>query len=93
MVFVGHLDLMRLLDRALRRAALPVASDASPFHARPQIFTAVALPLGATSSCEFLEAFLTRGVKPEQALQVGGARAHGAEPVAAAVIACLCWHC
>ena len=40
MVFLGHLDFMRLLDRAFRRAALPVSADNSPFHARPQIYTA-----------------------------------------------------
>ena len=46
MVFVGHLDLMRLFDRACRRAALPISADESPFAVRQRIYTALPLPLG-----------------------------------------------
>lgn len=66
MVFVGHLDTMKLFERALRRAALPVSQDGSPFHSRPVLATALALGLGATSSGEVLELQLTRRVEPEE---------------------------
>ena len=59
MVFVGHLDLMALWDRACRRAALPITSDESPFSARTRIYAALPLPLGATSTSEILEINLT----------------------------------
>lgn len=67
MVFVGHLDLMTLFDRACRRAGLPVTADTSPFNARPQILPASALPLGATSSAELIEVMLTEVLDPESA--------------------------
>ncbi|GLC42030.1 hypothetical protein PLESTB_001060800 [Pleodorina starrii] len=66
LVFVGHLDLMRALDRAIRRAALPVASDKSPFHSRPLVTVAQPLPLGATSSCELLEITLAERIDPRE---------------------------
>lgn len=50
MVFVGHLDTMRLFERACHRAALPLTHDKSPFRARPRIATALPLPLGASVS-------------------------------------------
>jgi len=60
MVFVGHLDLMTLFDRATRRAALPITMDRSPFSPKPRIYTGVPLPLGASSEHEVLELYLTR---------------------------------
>lgn len=65
MVFVGHLDVMAALDRACRRAALPVSADESPFAARQRIYTVLALPLGATSSSEWLELTLWEARQPE----------------------------
>ncbi|CAG9463997.1 unnamed protein product [Pedinophyceae sp. YPF-701] len=55
MVFVGHLDLMSAIERACRRAALPVSTDASPYNARPRISVALALSLGATTDADWLE--------------------------------------
>jgi hypothetical protein len=65
---------MRLFDRAARRAGLPVTVDASPFHARPLMYTALVLSLGATSQHEMLELYLTRRMEAGEAmekLQVG----------------------
>jgi radical SAM-linked protein len=53
MVYVGHLDLQKLFERALRRAALPVSYD-SGFHALPRIAVAKALQLGASSTAEVM---------------------------------------
>lgn len=67
-VCVGHLDMMRLFERAARRAELPVSQDESPFHSRPRIVTALALALGATSDGELIELTMARRVAPAEAL-------------------------
>jgi radical SAM family uncharacterized protein/radical SAM-linked protein len=54
MRFVGHLDLVRLFDRAVRRATLPV-SFSGGFHPAPRIMIANALSLGYTSRGEIVE--------------------------------------
>jgi radical SAM family uncharacterized protein/radical SAM-linked protein len=58
MALVSHLDLMRLFDRSVRRAGLPVAFTGG-FHPTPRISIANALPLGATSSGEIVDFELT----------------------------------
>jgi radical SAM-linked protein len=61
MRLVSHLDLLRLLDRAVRRAAIPV-SFTGGFHPNPRIMVANALPLGATSSGEIVDFELTESM-------------------------------
>lgn len=61
----GHLDLVRLLDRAVRRAALPIAFSGG-FHPNPRIMPTMALSLGLTSSGEIVEFDLTEKVEPEE---------------------------
>jgi radical SAM family uncharacterized protein/radical SAM-linked protein len=61
MALVGHLDLARLFDRAVRRAALPVTFSGG-FHPSPRIMIANALPLGATSSGEIVDFELTESM-------------------------------
>lgn len=58
MALLSHLDLMRLLDRAVRRAAIPV-SFTGGFHPSPRIVPAHALSLGVTSEGEILDLELT----------------------------------
>eukprot|EP00892_Ulva_mutabilis_P006862 jgi/Ulvmu1/4548/UM002_0274.1 len=65
MVFVGHLDLLRMLERACRRAALPMSSDESPHNPRVRLSYGPSLPVGATSSCEALELMLTEQMDVE----------------------------
>lgn len=64
MALVSHLDLMRLFDRALRRASLPI-SFTGGFHPGPRIAFANALPLGVTSSGEVVDFELTQPVDAE----------------------------
>ncbi|MBD0267569.1 MAG: TIGR03960 family B12-binding radical SAM protein [Cyanobacteria bacterium Co-bin8] len=64
MAYLGHLDLVRLLDRAIRRAALPITFSGG-FHPTPRISPANALPLGATSSGEVVDFELKAWVEPE----------------------------
>jgi radical SAM family uncharacterized protein/radical SAM-linked protein len=58
MALLSHLDLMRLFDRAVRRAAIPIAFTGG-FHPSPRIVPANALPLGTTSSGEIIDFELT----------------------------------
>ena len=64
MALLGHLDLMRLFDRALRRARIPL-SFTGGFHPGPRIVPANALSLGITSSGEILDIDLTQELDPE----------------------------
>ena len=64
MALVSHLDLLRLFERALRRAALPISLTGG-FHPSPRIAIAQALPLGVTSSGEIVDFELNRQVEPE----------------------------
>jgi radical SAM family uncharacterized protein/radical SAM-linked protein len=61
MALLGNLDLLRLLDRVVRRAGLPVAYTGG-FHPNPRIMIASALPLGATSNGEIVDFELTTPV-------------------------------
>ncbi|MFE4107750.1 TIGR03960 family B12-binding radical SAM protein [Almyronema epifaneia] len=65
MALIGHLDLARLLDRAVRRAALPLAFTGG-FHPGPRISAAMALPLGATSTGEIVDFELTEAMAPTE---------------------------
>ncbi|HEY9696641.1 MAG TPA: TIGR03960 family B12-binding radical SAM protein [Trichocoleus sp.] len=59
MALVSHLDLVRLFDRAVRRAAIPI-SFTGGFHPGPRISIASALPLGTTSQGEIVDFDLTQ---------------------------------
>ncbi|HBR00894.1 MULTISPECIES: TIGR03960 family B12-binding radical SAM protein [unclassified Roseofilum] len=65
---ISHLDWLRLLDRAVRRAGLPV-SYSGGYHPGPRIMVASALSLGITSSGELVDFELTQPVAPEDFLQ------------------------
>ncbi|MEH2249742.1 TIGR03960 family B12-binding radical SAM protein [Nostoc sp.] len=58
LALVSHLDLIRLFDRVVRRAGLPIAFSGG-FHPMPRISLATALALGATSSGEIADFELT----------------------------------
>jgi radical SAM-linked protein len=64
MALVSHLDMMRLFDRVMRRAGLPVAFTGG-FHPHPRIALASALSLGSTSSGEIVDFELTQSMDVE----------------------------
>ncbi|ELS03372.1 radical SAM-linked protein/radical SAM family uncharacterized protein [Xenococcus sp. PCC 7305] len=64
MRLLSHLDLVRLFDRAIRRASLPI-SFTGGFHPGPRIAIANALSLGITSSGEIVDFELTKNVDIE----------------------------
>jgi len=61
--YISHLDLMRLWERALRRAAIPMAYSQG-FSPHPKISMAAPLPIGVTSEGEVMDILLRRRVSP-----------------------------
>jgi radical SAM-linked protein len=61
--FLGHLDLLRLFDRAVRRASFPMAYSGG-FHPMPRMIPASALSLGLTSEGELMDLELTETIAP-----------------------------
>ena len=68
MALLSHLDLMRMLERALRRSALPI-SFTGGFHPLPRIQIALALPLGAEADGEWMDLEFTSPIAGEQLLK------------------------
>jgi radical SAM-linked protein len=63
--FISHLDLARALERAVRRAGLPVALSEG-FHPVPRLALGPPLALGATSRAEYLDLGLREPVPAEE---------------------------
>jgi len=61
--FISHLDIMRLWDRALRRARIPLAYSEG-FNPHPKMSLAVPLAVGVTSEAELMDIFLARPASP-----------------------------
>jgi radical SAM-linked protein len=61
--YISHLDLMRLWERALRRARVPLAYSRG-FNPRPKIAFAAPLPVGFTSRGEVMDVVLERRMSP-----------------------------
>lgn len=52
--FMSHLDFIRAVERAVRRAGLPVALTEG-FHPHPRMSFSPALPVGVESECELVD--------------------------------------
>jgi radical SAM-linked protein len=61
--YISHLDLARTWERALRRAAVPLAYSQG-FTPRPKVTFAAALPVGVTGQREVMDLILERPVMP-----------------------------
>lgn len=66
--FLSHLDLMRLWERALRRAGLPQAYSEG-FSPHAKISMAAPLPVGVTSRAELMDIFLNQRISPDEFMQ------------------------
>ena len=53
-VWISHLDLMRLFQRAFKRASLPL-THTQGFNPRPSVSIALPLSVGVSSCCELLD--------------------------------------
>jgi len=63
--FISHHDLMRLFERALRRAALPLAMSEG-FNPRPRMSFPAALSVGHTGRNEVADFGLAEWIRPEE---------------------------
>lgn len=63
--YISHLDLMRTMQRALRRALIPV-SYSEGFNPHPKLAFASALAVGVTSSAEYMDLHLETPMPPEE---------------------------
>ena len=84
--FLGHRDLARCLERALRRAEVPVARTGG-FTPRAKVAFGLALPTGAESTAELLDLDLVEGSQVDLALlpdELSAALPPGIDVVAAA---------
>ncbi|MDP2857307.1 MAG: TIGR03936 family radical SAM-associated protein, partial [Bacillota bacterium] len=63
-----HLDLMRLWERVLRRAKLPLGFSEG-FSPHPRLALATPLPVGVTAAAEWMEVYLCRRVSPRYFLE------------------------
>src|SRR5438270_2487690 len=63
--FVSHHDLMRCLERMLRRARLPFHST-NGFNPKPRLIFALSLPLGVVGCAELADLELDSIVAPQE---------------------------
>lgn len=77
LAYLGHLDLIATVERCVRRARLPF-SIGNGFARRMRIQFSSALPVGASSSCEYFDLRLTEALDPEEALAALRAATPGA---------------
>lgn len=61
--FSSHRDFQRALERAIRRAGVPIAYSAG-FSPHPKISYANSAPTGAASECEYVEIGVTQELDP-----------------------------
>jgi radical SAM-linked protein len=66
--YVSHLDLMRLWERVLRRAEIPMAYSEG-FSPHPRISLAAPLPLGVTSEAELMDVVVKKAISPHFFMQ------------------------
>ncbi|MBM4463213.1 MAG: DUF2344 domain-containing protein [Chloroflexi bacterium] len=69
--YISHLDLMRLWDRALRRAGMPLAYSEG-FAPHPRISLGAPLPIGVTSEAELMDITLRTTVSPHHFIRTVG---------------------
>lgn len=65
LIYISHLDLMRLFKRAFKRADIPVKYSEG-FNPHPQFSLATALALGVSSDGEYLDVELDSNMEPEE---------------------------
>ncbi|MGQ9626997.1 MAG: TIGR03936 family radical SAM-associated protein [Anaerolineae bacterium] len=80
--YISHLDLVRLWERALRRAGVPLAYSQG-FNPQPRITVAAPLPVGFTGRAELIDVLLAGPVDlPDFARKVQGTLPGGVELLA-----------
>ena len=84
--YVGHLDMARAWERAIRRARLPLAYTQG-FNAQPRLQFAAALPVGFTGVAELVDVYLNEAWPPEAFMAaLAAALPRGVHPTASAPV-------
>lgn len=65
LVFISHLDLVRVFERAMRRGNIPI-SYSQGFNPHPIMAFATALGIGVSSEGEYIDVQLDKEVEPEE---------------------------
>lgn len=68
LAYLGHLEVIHTIERAVRRAAMPYAVSQG-FSPHMRVGFTSALPVGTSSSCEWFDLFLTDLVPAPEALR------------------------
>jgi len=63
--YISHLDLMRALERAMRRAKLPLKFTEG-FNPRPKLTFTPAIPVGITSDAEYMDVEFTKQLSMDE---------------------------
>ncbi|HOB19437.1 MAG TPA: TIGR03936 family radical SAM-associated protein [Candidatus Atribacteria bacterium] len=63
--FISHLDFMRTIQRTIRRAGIPVAYSEG-FNPHPKLSFGLPLPVGVTSSAEYMDIILSSPMDTEE---------------------------
>ena len=63
LAYIAHLDLVRTLTKAIKRAGIPVRYSEG-FNPHPRMSFSTAMSIGLDSDCEFLDIRLTTEVDP-----------------------------
>ena len=63
--YLGHLELKQILERAFRRAEMPLKYSEG-FHPEPKISYSPPIPLGTESTAEILDVKLTENLQPQE---------------------------
>jgi len=67
LIWLGHLDMMRTMERSLRRAKLPI-SYSKGFNPRPELVFALPAGVGIATKRDYVDVFLSEPVATEQFL-------------------------
>ena len=67
--FISHLDIMRLWERAIRRASVPILYSEG-FSPHPRISLAAPLSVGMTSSAELMDIFISGQGAPKYTMSM-----------------------
>lgn len=65
LIFISHLDLVRLFERAMRRSKLPI-SYSQGFNPHPIMAFATALGVGVSSDAEYVDLQLEKEIDPKE---------------------------
>lgn len=68
LAFLGHLEVITTIQRCIRRARLPFAVS-NGYARRMKVQFTQALPVGASSSCEFFDLTLDEAIDASEALE------------------------